>query len=569
MNLTPQTVRKLVSGNRNANRALCQEMSRRLRVHADGIVPESLISERRPNEMPEIKDYRRKIYKPVTQKAIAKVISSLEKIRRSQDWNIQYNPQAVPKQILPMETLQSYCELNYPVHTSLTNWIFADLLKQYLLDANGLIAVLPNKTEFAADEYIKPAAVFFRSEQILDHAEGEYVVLLSDDKCAYYRTENDAKVLTEGKIYYIITPTQFAQYNEIDPRGTLQQVQIYDHNLGVLPAFKAGGLFFARQNNETLYQSRIAAMIPDLDEAVREYSDLQAEILQHIHSEKYAYTNAECPVCNGSGFVLETDENGNQKQKSCPHCHGTGTVLNVSPYGIHIIQGARAAEQQLPNPPVGYIQKSTEIARFLDDHVRSHINDAYSCVHMEFLAETPMSESGIAKAYDRDELNNFVTSVAEDLVRIMDNIYLLINEYRYRIIVPDEEARRAMLPAVGVPSRFDIATTSALMQELQAAAQANVHPLIMRQLQVDYARKQFYTTPAIADTIALTFDLDPLFGLTDEQKANMLSLNGITDEDYRISCNIVELVRRAIEKDGNAFFAYDLDKQRDVLRKLL
>jgi phage repressor protein C with HTH and peptisase S24 domain len=66
-------------------------------------------------------------------------------------------------------------------------------------------------------------------------------------------------------------------------------------------------------------------------------------------------------------------------------------------------------------------------------------------------------------------LNNFVNSIAEDLVRNIDNVYHFINEYRYRTIVPNEEKRRAMLPHVNVPTKFDIANTTILMQELQGA----------------------------------------------------------------------------------------------------
>ena len=139
-----------------------------------------------------------------------------------------------------------------------------------------------------------------------------------------------------------------------------------------------------------LSESRIAGMIPSLDEAAREYSDLQAEILQHIHSEKYIFANSDCPVCNGLGkeFVTTTDADGNETpvEKVCHHCHGRGTVTNVSPYGEYIINAAKFGEQNLPTPPIGYVQKNTDIAKFEDEHVRQHIYDALAAINMEFLA---------------------------------------------------------------------------------------------------------------------------------------------------------------------------------------
>ena len=110
----------------------------------------------------------------------------------------------------------------------------------------------------------------------------------------------------------------------------------------------------------------LAYLSNTLDEAAREYSDLQAEIVQHIHSEKYAYTNSECPECHGAGTVRDKDG----KNVTCTKCHGTGSVLQVSPYGVHLINAAKAGEQQLPAPPIGYIQKSADIARLQDERVR-------------------------------------------------------------------------------------------------------------------------------------------------------------------------------------------------------
>jgi len=305
------------------------------------------------------------------------------------------------------------------------------------------------------------------------------------------------------------------------------------------------------------------AYLPDsLDEAAREYSDLQAEIIQHIHSEKYAYTNTECPQCKGSG-VLKSEDG---KMTNCPHCNGTGHVLNTSPYGIHLIDAGRAGELQVPAPPIGYIQKDTAIATLQDQRVRNHIKDALAAVNMEFLAETPIDQSGVAKAYDANELNNFVNSIAEDLVRNIDLVYYFICEYRYRTIIPNDKARQAMLPAVNVPTKFDIANTTILMQELQGARQAEANPETLRVLETNYAKMQFNTSPEVAERLETVFDLDPLFGVKEENKMTMLQNGGITETAYIISCNIHAFVRRAIFEDKE-FCQKDYDKKMQVLEK--
>lgn len=562
MELTLSNIKAAI-GSKYANKEACVELAEKIRVHQMGLVPKRLINDRRPQEPEEIKDYRAKIYVPKTKNPISKVIHSLEKIRRSQDWNVQYDEEAKKGIIFKGEDLRSYCEENYPGFTSLTNWAFSELLKNYLVDPNGIIAIVPEKMEVESNtDYIKPVARFFESGQICDYVEGEYAVLESKDKS--WRTDsNGQKKITNGKIYYVVTDLAVARYDTYG-NGALE---VYEHNISKLPAFKIGGLIRERINNDTIYESRISGMVPDLDEAAREYSDLQAEVVQHIHSEKYIYTNGECPDCHGVGKVKTgVDKDGKPIWDTCKKCGGSGQYVNASPYGQYLISGAKAGELQLPAPPIGYIQKSTDIAKLQDERVKQHIYDALAAVNMEFLAESPIAQSGTAKAYDKDELNNFVNAIAEDIVRILDRVYYFICEYRYNTIIPSEEARMAMLPKINVPTRYDLLNTSAIMAELTAARTANVNPLILKQLEIDYARKQFCVQPEIGDLVAETFDLDPLFGIKEEDKMVMLQNNGIKQRDYIISCNIYAFVQRAVVENRD-FYSRDLKAKRAILDK--
>ena len=173
---------------------------------------------------------------------------------------------------------------------------------------------------------------------------------------------------TNGDIYYIITDTHFYKYEVVNGRGTLQEKEVYAHNIGSLPVFKVGGLFKKRLNNSTIYDSRISSMIPSLNEAAREYSDLQAEILQHIHSEKYIYTNTDCNKCNGTGKIMKDGT-----QTECPSCKGNGKMLSISNYNTYLIDAGQVGENAIPTPPIGYVQKNTEIARLQDERVRQHL----------------------------------------------------------------------------------------------------------------------------------------------------------------------------------------------------
>lgn len=559
MLITSDFVKKAIASKHSNYSETCK-LANELHIHADGAVPEELINERRPSETEDIKKYRKKIYVPITQNPIAKVINSLEKIRRSQDWSVQYDDEMFVSSIAKNETLQEYCEYNYPVHTSVTNWAFAELLKQYLLDANGVVAVIP-KEKVSNNEYVKPIAVFFESKQVIEYVEDEYAVLKSIDT-SEYTTPAGKITYKDGDVYYVITKEQVLRYEQTSTSGDLTLTLEYNHNIGRLPAFKAGGLFLKRKNNDTIYVSRISSMLPNLNEAAREYSDLQAEIVQHIHSEKYAYADAECKQCRGTGKMTDGEHT-----KTCQVCDGHGNVLNVTPYGMHLINVPRIGEYQLPTPPIGYVQKSVEIARLQDERVKQHIYDALASLNMEFLANTPLSQSGVAKEVDKDELNNFVNGIAEDIVRILDNVYFFINEYRYMIVVPNREQRISMLPSINVPTKYDILSSQHLISDLTNAETAKVNPVIRRTLEIEYAKKKFNTDPNVSLEVQTVLELDPLYGLTEDEKMVRKSNGAITETDYIISCNIVSFVRRAVE-NNKAFYSLSYEQKREAISKL-
>lgn len=546
---------KSVIGQKHLNYQLTVDMAEELKVHAEGRVPEKLIFDRRPSEPDSIKDYRKKIYVSKTKNPISKVINSLEKIRRSSDWVIQYKE--TNNSIREGEDMETYCERDYPVHKSVTNWMFSEGMKEYLLDANGVVAVIPFEMPTSTADYIKPIAQYFDSKQIIDFVEGQYAVILSYDK-SVIRSSAGKVISTNGDIYYIVTDTHFYKYEVINGRGTLQEKEVYAHNIGSLPVFKVGGLFKKRINNSTIYESRISSMIPSLNEAAREYSDLQAEILQHIHSEKYIYTNTDCTSCSGTGKVKGTND-------ECPKCHGSGKMLSISNYNTYLINAGQVGDNALPTPPIGYVQKSTDIAKLQDERVRQHLHDALATLNMEFLAETPLNQSGTAKEVDKDELNNFVNSIAEDVVRIMDFVYFYIAEYRYNVLIQDKEKRMLLLPSVNVPTKFEMLNSNYLLAELTSAKTSGISPAIKKALEIEYTKKKFNTMPEISEFSQLTFELDPLYGLTEDDKMIRKSNGGVTDIDYIISCNCNQFVQRAMSEDA-LFFDKDYKAQMDKMR---
>jgi hypothetical protein len=538
------------------------ETADRMKVHADGIFPKTLLEERRPNEPLEVKEYREKIWVPITKPTFSKVFSSLQKIRRSSDWAVKFDGLEEFTKINEMETIQKYTEEKFPYFTSVTNWAFSLLLRKYLIDPNALVFVIPLEAEIPENEYLRPFPVVFDSVDALQFFEEDYAIL-NNPLGAVYKVKNGEEL---GRSYYFITTQQILKYDQIDSKNNFRLTMQYDHGLGVLPVYKIKGILIDQADNQFLYESRIAGMLPELEEAVREYSDLQAAKVMHIYPERWEYTNNECLTCKGTGRRtnaqwFEGCAATIEPTTTCDTCSGRGYTVS-GPYSKIMVKPPNALEPgaQIPTPPAGYVEKDVEIIKIQQEGVDKHVYKALASINFEFLEKTPLAESGISKEVDKDELNNTVHSVAEDIIAAMDRYYRLAAYYRYKSLYSLEEIDE-MLPRIPVPEKYDILSPQHLGEELEKHKQGKTNPVILNQLEVEYASKRFNVDPQVRDRVALILELDPLPNISEDDKMSRLTNKGITLETYVISSNIQEFVQRALSEDPD-FADKELEEQK-------
>jgi hypothetical protein len=204
------------------------------------------------------------------------------------------------------------------------------------------------------------------------------------------------------------------------------------------------------------------------------------------------------------------------------------------------------------------------VIEVIDKRIATHKYEALCAINMQFLMQTPINQSGYAKDVDRDELNNFVYGVAEDLVTMMDRIYKITCDYRYMLIVPSAEARAKMLPVVAVPEKYDILSSTYLADEVKTAKDAKLNGVIISALESDYVSKKFYNSPEIRDELKCVNELDPMVGASEDEKMVRYQNGGVTKEVYIISSNIVPFVKRAMQED-KAFLTKDYKARMEIV----
>ena len=589
--MTPaEIVKKFIKGNqRHAAYLETVDIQQHLSFHIDGFKPEwiqniseatrrlaqnlglqdqrnpyfdRLIAQRRPGETEKVLAHRKIIYASITKEPTGKVITSLNKIVRSDDWKIDYSNSETIKQ--EGENLEDYCEKNYPAFGSVTNWAYTFAIKKILSDPNGFMVVLPlefptideqGNSTIQANEFLRPFANYVSSEDVLFY-EPNVMIAYKSNQVREIKTKDGTKIVP---VFRIISTEGVWEAVQSNDNFILTQVMSFDMDL---PIVINGGIIDKFINNILVYNSFLHPMLPRLDESAREYSDMQAEVLLHIHSTLAVVQGQDCAKCHGTGKLPK--EGGSVV---CGDCKGRG-AMKQDPYDQIIVRVRDADKQQIPFPPAQYITKSTDIVKIQNERIDAHIVKALGSINMEFLAETPLNQSGKAKEVDKEELNNFVYSVAFHLVKNMMNpIYKIISNYRYSVVIPDQKKRNELLPLIQVPEHFDLLTENALIEQIGKAKDAGVDATIIQEMQVDYVNKKFRDSPEIRKQLQVSLDMNPFPAATPEEIVDMEMNRDITKEDAVTSIYANYFVQKATEADKK-FLDKTFEEQLKIIRDM-
>lgn len=521
-----------------------------------------LISGRRPSETTEINEYRKTIYLPITQAPCSKVLNSFKKIVKSQDWSIDYSASDKPARITKGEHLEDYCEMKYPIFGSVENWLYSYAIKEIINDPNGVTFIAPRKPddEKLKNEVSQPFTYIINSKNVLDFEDENYLVFKSTKQSTYI----EKGIIYKGLLLVIATQTEIWEARQINNDRDFQLVKTVTHNIGRLPAFRNGGIYKRIIEPSTpIYVSFIDAMLAGLDAAARESSDLDAAVVRSLHPTMWHYAGRECSSCAGTGKI---PKDGGSIE--CKKCKGDGRRKN-SPFEDIVVKNPSLDEQGIKPPFAGFIEKDVEIIKVQNERVKEKIVDALSAINMEFLAETPLNQSGKAKEVDKDELNNYVYGVAYHLVEnVLGGVYFFIGEYRYNGLIPNPEERAKMQPARAIPERYDLLSENIIAEQMKVTREASVDPSIIEELEIEYLSKKFSNQPSIKDKLIFIKQLNPFSSRT-ETEINDALLNGkITKKDAILAIYINEFVERALD-EVKGFSQLDLAAKRNAIQKFI
>lgn len=514
---------------------------KRLRIHADGEIPGELLEKQRPNEGPVEFAYRKQIFKSVSKGTMSRIFTCVGKIRKSRDFVIKFPSDKIPGSLPKEEHPIVFFNEEFPSDETFEDWIFNVLMRTILIDTGAVLFVYPSPmTPESSDEYPTPVPVIYNSDQVLEYREKDYCLVKSHET-ATYKTVNGS-TMDDGKVFYLATSMETVRLEQIDEKGTVKATGIYEHKKGKMAARKLPGVYKKRIGNYALTESRIDTVADRLDEASREWSDFQISKVLNAHPESVEFRNVECAVCSGSGMIvnplLSTDPDA-ESPIICGRCHGDRYTVS-GPFKRLVQTPSKATENPAPWPPKVFIERDVECLKFMREEIALHIEAALASINMEHLAKAPssMAESGIKKAQDVDELNVLVYSIACDLMATASWAADWMIEIRYEVRIPKESDRKQMYIIIPVPERLDLLNTENYLARIKQAKDAGVSPYIINEMQKELVAKQFSNEPEKEQLMQLISNLDPLPGLSHDEKALLKSNGAISTQDLIISAHI-------------------------------
>jgi hypothetical protein len=546
-----------------------REKAELLEPHFENKYPGFLLNRQHPGEMPEMKLHRSSNWESPTIAATGRVQTSCQKIQQSDEFKIIWNESDLETGIVSENSLEKYCKDFVPKFGNLEDWTFSIYLRSLFEDANSVHLILPDLSDFIEfqdiPDWTLPYPQYFESEDIVYHKEKELIVKLEELEKDGSKYERYLAVTMQG----LVLAVQVRPFNENENAFAFYPLE---YEFVDFPVTISGQKIYELEDNSIIYDSFLAPCIPSWNKSLRRADDLEVNWQMHANPQYWRVKSSECKTCKGRGYTIIAKSN---ERTECSQCYGTGTGSDGSPFNqIEIALPKTSVTSpnapNIPFPPAGYITRDSDAIKNLGTEVDDQIFKGFQAIGLELLSIVPAPQSGIAKQYDRKEINTFFYQVAIMIQYGYYNTAKLIYNLRYLGIANaaglNEEKRMASLPKITIPSDFDILTMEMLAANLSMARKDQYNPVIISGMERDYVEKLYGEDSDELKLINVVSKLDPLPSKTVDEKVIIKDSMGCTEVDFVLSCYINSFINELIETNPDWLKKKLSDQRKDLVK---
>jgi hypothetical protein len=537
--------------------------AKEMAVHINGEKPIYLLDRNRPREDEEIKMYRIENYEPTTKAGADKSIKIVSKGFNPNLYSIVWKEPTKEGEELEKYTLEYYPNCN-----SIVNFNKDVLLRKMLADPNGLVAIKPEDIPDDDTEKLKPIIIVYGSACLWYYDRDHYLVSEYGEDYEMHRSEEDKQNKRSSVTFEYYDKTQYinftATYDASDKSVEIvENIPVYRHNGGRIPAWFLGGESKNLDNGKILYQSFFSAALPHWNLAVKHGSDLMASIVGHIFPQKYEVAD-ECAYkrnhagqyygCRGGKITYPGGPNGSSISTECPQCFGTGLVSVKGPLQTYQFLKEKLSVEGtgFSGPPVGFIDVPIDSTTFLDEYTDKMNQKALSAINMDIEEKVGENQSGVAKAIDRTAQNDTIFDIHSRIWDVhTNNEYYYMNMYMNSVSASatGKEGDQKFLPEINKPTKFDLLTTSELIFNYKVSKDSGLDRNLLRSQAVAIIKGENGSTPDMQNYQIALVELDPLFGATSDEIDLGVSKGVIRKADWSIHENVKAFIDKAIAAD--------------------
>jgi len=527
--------------------------------HFFGTTPSALLDSVRPNEDPDITQYRKDNYQPITKSAADKAIKITSKIFNPNLSSIRWE-----KPSTQGEELKKYTLEDYPIYNSLPNYMKDVVLRKMLADPNGVLVATLDEIPESETQTPEPLLKIYGSKNIFDFDEDHYLI-----NTGVHQEKDSGDVYTF--CYY--DRTQFIEFDVYYKNKELFYTELdrYQYDFPQIPVWPLGGMSEALDDGSIILKSFYSSAAPHWNNAITHESDLFAAYIKHLHPQKYEIAE----VCD---YKMEMDgimygcRGGRIKWPKglidCPHCSGSG-FNPIGPYGVYKFTKEKLSEGgPMGIDPVGYINIPVEATKMLEERTDKSINKGLWAINMEVEDTVGENQSGVAKVIDRSAQYDTLYDIGSVIYDVhITNAYFFFNLYKYGVAnrsVGKPGDTESNLPQVNKPTQFDIASVSELINNFKAAKESGLDPNYMQMKQIEIQTRDMSTNPDLKRFTSLLLELDPLPGMAVADINTNVMRGFVSKNDAVIHFNLKAFVERAM-RENKDFISMDKEKQLEIL----
>jgi len=543
-----------------------------IRTHAQkGVFPYELFEKTAPNQTPKEAEYVRANYKQTTLQVFKDMVDTYGRAYHENNWSISYTPDA-DQYVNTDTTLARYLDSEFPEYGSLDNFIFMFLPPLKLMDAMGVVAVMPHELDTVEidgeevlnpDELVDPYTKFYHTTRVLAFDE-EYAVIESEERS---EVEYNNKMVMEGAVFLIFDDQWIYKAIQVGKKvdNQFEIIEWFNHATDMLPVKRVDGISI--QIDETMMQQSPFLYATDiLDEVL-----LDSALLRGIKPTcTYPYRvmigdpcqfqiriDGENLTCDG-GFHYRHDGT----KTLCPDCNGTGMKDRISPYGTLLIKpqtSTTAGDNISPDSAIFYAAPSTETPRFLREEIAHNMNAAYEMLHLKKTNNKVQGGEGITATEAASDQKALIAGIKQNCMQLFD-----MYEWCIDMIGLMRYGENYRKPVIKRPVNYDFYLESDYLAQINEAIAAKQPPFVIQSIIYKYLQTLYYPDVQGQQIFNLISQADRLLTMTLDE-INLKLSKGLVDKwEVVLHDSAINLVN-TLMMENPAFFEQDFDTQLQQL----